>query len=168
MLFAMSTPPALTPLAEVSLVQSYISSSPITLSQGVSKRSVNLDYLYHVLLEKKLHLDSAILQLSNNKLILTVPLQIFTDLDEMILDREQAEQMENLGYLLNNLSNKIAIRTATQFNNVEKSLGISAQIANTLQKGGYSDPIPILTYFGDENKPQIDILIYPFTKGGLL
>ena len=51
MLFAMSTPPALTPLAEVSLVQSYISSSPITLSQGVSKRSVNLDYLYHVLLE---------------------------------------------------------------------------------------------------------------------
>ncbi len=163
MLFAMSTPPNLKTSPEILLVQG-LSSSNTSLVQTFPKRSVNLDYLYHVLLEKPLQIKDASLQLEKDTLILSLPITVSSDPSEFISDSDQTENIQSLGYILNNLSNKIAIRTTSDLNNIEQALGFSAQIANLLKQGGYVDAIPVYAFLGLEEKPYIDILIYPYTK----
>ena len=163
MLFAMSNPPNLKTSPEILLVQG-LSSSNTSLVQTFPKRSVNLDYLYYVLLEKPLQIKDASLQLEKDTLILSLPITVSSDPSEFISDSNQTENIQSLGYILNNLSNKIAIRTTSDLNNIEQALGFSAQIANLLKQGGYVDAIPVYAFLGLEEKPYIDILIYPYTK----
>ena len=71
MLFAMATPPVLTTGPEISLVQGLPTARTATLTQSFPKRSVNLDYLYHVLLDQPIEIEKARLHLDSDKLVLS-------------------------------------------------------------------------------------------------
>lgn len=164
MLFAMATPPALTTGPEISVVQGVPTAPAATLTQSFPKRSVNLEYLYHVLLGKPIQMDNAQLRLDHDKLILSLPFDLSTDAPEWAASPEQTEKVRALGYLLNTLSNKIAIRTTADLNHTEQAIGLSAQTANLLKQGGYADFIPVYAHLGETGGSSVDILIYPFAK----
>ncbi len=168
MLFAMATPPVLTTAPEISVVQGLPSARTATLTQSFPKRSVNLDYLYHVLLGKPIQIDNARLRMDSDKLVLSLPIDIFADTTEFIPAPGQTEKVQALGYLLNTLSNQIAIRTTANVSDTEHAIGFSAQIANLLKQGGYVDSIPVYAYMNATDTPQIDILIYPYAKENAL
>ena len=168
MLFAMATPPVLTTGPEISLVQELPTARTATLTQSFPKRSVNLDYLYHVLLDQPIEIENARLHLDSDKLVLSLPRDIFADTTELTPAPGQTEKVQALGYLLNNLSNKIAIRTTTNVSGTEQAIGFSAQIANLLKQGGYTASIPVYAYINTVDKPWIDILIYPYAKENAL
>ena len=168
MLFAMATPPVLTTGPEISLVQGLPTARTATLTQSFPKRSVNLDYLYHVLLDQPIEIEKARLHLDSDKLVLSLPMDIFADTTELTPAPDQTEKIHALGYLLNNLSNKIAIRTTANVSDTQQAIGVSAQIANLLKQGGYIDSIPVYAYMNAADAPRIDILIYPYAKENAL
>ena len=128
------------------------------------KRGVNLAYLHKVLSDERIHLPEYQFTLLNDELILRLPISIFMDQDKMVIHDVFRQNIRELGYLLNNLSNKIAVVGLTP-SELEKGISFAASVSNELRKGGYKDDIPVLAH---ENKlletPQIEIIIYPYNR----
>ena len=86
------------------------------------------------------------------------------DQDKMVIHDVFRQNIRELGYLLNNLSNKIAVVGLTP-SELEKGISFAASVSNELRKGGYKDDIPVLAH---ENElletPQIEIIIYPYNR----
>ncbi len=164
MMFAMATPPKLTNEPNISVVRGLTAPSSAVLSQRFLERSVNLDYLYHVLSSNSKQIDKTRLHLSPDKLVISLPAGLSFDNAELSLSGEEKAQILSLGFLLNNLSNKIAVQTSADLSDMEKAVGYSAQVANLLKQGGYKDAVPVYAHPTSKVTGQIDIIIYPYAK----
>lgn len=138
--------------------------------QSFMKRSVNLNYLYKVLTSERIKMPEYSFKLSNDRLTLLLPPAVFMDAEKLVLEESFQKDIQELGYLFNNLSNKIAVVGYSSESQWEKGMRFAASIANELKKGGYKDDIPVFSKLFSPNTQEgyIEILIYPYNKERLL
>ncbi len=169
MLFAMGSPklykhPILEQTPFIGLNDGENDKFTLSLKPTFMKRGVNLTYLYKVLSDERINMPEYKFSLSNDELILSLPITVFVDQEKMIMHEIFQKNIQELGYLLNNLSNKIAVISSTS-SDLEQGISHAACISNELKKGGYKDDIPV---FAHENQnlliPQIEIVIYPYNR----
>ncbi len=169
MLFAMGSPnlyeqPTLERTPFIGLNDGTNSKLTLSAKPTFMKRGVNLTYLYKVLSDERINMPEYEFSLSNDELILRLPITVFIDQEKMIIHDIFQKNIQELGYLLNNLSNKIAVITSTP-SALEQGISYAASVSNELKKGGYKDDIPVLAH---ENRnltiPQIEIIIYPYNR----
>lgn len=126
------------------------------IATAVRKRAINLDYLHAVLrdtLGADTRLRKARLQLLEDRIVISLPGDIIFAPGSAVLDRNAAGAVFELGNLLSNITNPVAVightdhsplRGAAFTSGWELTMGRAAAVANLLKRAGYAREVAVM------------------------
>lgn len=126
------------------------------IATTVRKRAINLDYL-HAVLRDTLAADARLrkvrLQLLEDRIVISLPGDLIFSPGSAVLDRNAAGAVFELGGLLSNITNPVAVightdrgpmRGSAFTSAWELTVGRAAAVANLLKRAGYTRDVAVL------------------------
>ncbi|MCW9033378.1 MAG: flagellar motor protein MotB [Alphaproteobacteria bacterium] len=139
------------------------------ISTVFRKRAINLEYL-HAVIEEKLEPGSALskteLKLLDDRLVISLPGDLFFNPGSAVLSKAAQEAMFELGGVLRNVDNLIGVnghtdpvplKSALYESNWELSLGRAISVSNALRRAGYTEEIMAFGYADSKIQASQDL-----------
>ncbi len=139
------------------------------ISTVFQKRAINLEYL-HAVIEEKVEPGSVLskskLELLDDRLVISLPGDLFFKPGSAVLSKSAQEAMFELGGILRNVDNLIGVNGHTDpiplknglyDSNWELSLGRAISVSNALMRAGYTEEIIAFGYADSKYQAAPDL-----------